>query len=156
MLLALNDRVVNVGGRQHKVSLHLAVVNVTDETVNPPRPCSPEALARLGFDGFAVDFIEAEPAVIAYLCQAARLHQSVRWLSIPVLIPQALTLRPGQGVSADQVTAANITSWATKDDFTKAQRSSYGRRDWTYTSSPPVQAKAFSIIGERLYNTHHH
>ncbi|EKC98079.1 nucleus protein [Trichosporon asahii var. asahii CBS 8904] len=107
--------------KQRKVSLHLAVVNVTDETVNPPRPCSPEVLARLGFDGFAVDFVEAEPA--------------------------ALTLRSGAGLSADQVTAANITSWATKDDFTKASRSAYGRRDWTYTSSAPVSAKAFSLIG---------
>ena len=85
MLLALNDRVfTTAGGRQHKVSLHLAVVNVTDETVNPPRPCSPETLARLGFDGFAVDFIEAEPAVIAYLCQAARLHQSVRMVEFSI------------------------------------------------------------------------
>lgn len=82
MLLALNDRVMTVNGQQRKVSLHLAVVNVTDETVNPPRPCSPEVLARLGFDGFAVDFVEAEPAVIAYLCQSARLHQSVRWLPL--------------------------------------------------------------------------
>lgn len=73
-----------MNGRQHKVSLHLAVVNVTDETVNPPRPCSTEALSRLGFDGFAIDFIEAEPAVIAYLCQAARLHQSVSALAATV------------------------------------------------------------------------
>lgn len=63
-------------------------------------------------------------------------------------VPQALTLRPGSGVSADQVTSANITSWATKDDFTKAGRSAYGRRDWTYTSSPPAPAKAFNLIGE--------
>lgn len=116
--------------------------------MNPPRPCSPDVLSRLGFDGFAIDFVEADPAVIAYLCQAAKLHQSVSAASLQALTRQALTLRSGNGLSADQITNANITSWATKDEFTRASRSAYGRRDWTYTSSPPVGARAFNLSGK--------
>jgi hypothetical protein len=34
-------------------------------------------LARLGFNGFAVDLVDAAPAVIAYLNGAAKLHMAV-------------------------------------------------------------------------------
>lgn len=77
-------------GRTVKVGIHLATVNVTQETANPQRPCSQERvspddivlvltlqLRDLGFDGWAIDFVEADAPVVAYLCEYAKMHRSV-------------------------------------------------------------------------------
>lgn len=60
-----------------KCAIHLALVDVTQESVNPPRPCTSEQMTAMGFDGYAIDYIEAKPPVIAFLCQNANLHRSV-------------------------------------------------------------------------------
>jgi len=40
--MKLNRQQVVVNGRQIRVELHLATIDVTEESVNPQRPCSPE------------------------------------------------------------------------------------------------------------------
>ncbi len=77
-----------------KVALHLAVIDYNEETANPPRPCTAQKvgyylvsltgniyhsqMAELGLDGFAIDFVEANGPVIAFLNQSAGLHRAVR------------------------------------------------------------------------------
>jgi hypothetical protein len=39
---------------------------------------TPSQVADLGLDGFAVDFIEAEPAMRTFLCQVGQLDRIVR------------------------------------------------------------------------------
>ncbi|KAL1408377.1 Structural maintenance of chromosomes protein 5 [Vanrija albida] len=120
-------------GKNVKVGIHLATVNVTEESANPQRPCSQEQLQALGFDGWAIDFVEADAAVITFLCEYAKMHRS------------ALTLRDGTRIASDNVAQAGITSWVTKTDSNRASRSVYGTRAYQITSNPPRPAVAFNL-----------
>ncbi|OCF62348.1 hypothetical protein L486_02016 [Kwoniella mangroviensis CBS 10435] len=121
------------GGR---VKLNLAYTEVTNETVNPKRPCDLERLKALGMDGFAIDYVEAEPAVIAYLCSRANLHAT------------ALTQKPSVQVDGSALTAVGIRAWATRDDHTSAIQSAYGRREFVQRTNQKVPAKAFNLSGK--------
>lgn len=86
-LLALNNTMfTDDRGMRRKVAIHSTVVEVTEQSVNPQRPCNPQQLQHLGFDGFAIDFVEAEPHVVAYLCQSARLHSCVRFIVLVTML----------------------------------------------------------------------
>ncbi len=72
-----------------KLMFHMTYLEVTDRNVSPPRICSKEdvsiraetcgecssrvQLNRLGLDGWAIDFVDAKPAVIAFLNERGRL-----------------------------------------------------------------------------------
>ncbi|WVW84511.1 hypothetical protein I302_106545 [Kwoniella bestiolae CBS 10118] len=137
-LLALNNtqypsRIVQ--GRRFeggKVQLNLAYQDVTNESVNPRRPCDAERLQELGMDGFAIDYVDAEPAVIAYLCKQSGLHAT------------ALTQRPSVQVDGNALTALGIKAWATRDDHTTAIQSAYGRRDHVHRTNQKQEARAFN------------
>ncbi|WWC88811.1 uncharacterized protein L201_003724 [Kwoniella dendrophila CBS 6074] len=119
------------------VRLTLALQEVTEAKVNPPRPCSLQQLQNMGMDGFAIDYVEAEPAVIAFLCSNSRLHAT------------ALTQKPSVQINGDALTAAGITKWATRDDQTSATQSSYGRRSFVQTTNLKRPAKAFNLAVDR-------
>jgi hypothetical protein len=40
--MSLNKRNVRVGDRMVRIGLHIATIDVNDETANPQRPCTPE------------------------------------------------------------------------------------------------------------------
>ncbi|WWC70626.1 uncharacterized protein I206_104577 [Kwoniella pini CBS 10737] len=120
-----------------KVSLSLAFEEVNERTVNPDRPCSSEKLRQLGMDGFAIDYVEAEPAVIAYLCNKARLHST------------ALTQKSSTQIDGDALTANGLTRWATRDDVTTAVQSSYGRKDFVHRTNLKQPARAFNLAVDR-------
>ncbi|WOO77751.1 Structural maintenance of chromosome0s protein 5 [Vanrija pseudolonga] len=133
-LLSLNGTMFNPEpGKTVKVGIHLATVNVTQESANPQRPCSQERLRDLGFDGWAIDFVEADAPVVAYLCEYAKMHRS------------ALTQRDGTRIASDTVAEAGITSWVTRTDSNRATRSHYGTRAFQITSNPPRLAVAFNM-----------
>ncbi|WRT67659.1 uncharacterized protein IL334_004631 [Kwoniella shivajii] len=145
------DRLLELNGTQYpprirsdgrrvdggKVSLFLAYQEVSDATVNPRRPCDAETLRDLGMDGYAIDFVEAAPAVIAYLCAKARLHLT------------ALTQKTSMEIDSKRLTSLGIASWATKDANTNAIQSSYGRREFVERTNPPQPAKAFNLAVDR-------
>lgn len=137
--MQLNDHHYrNNRGANERVQIHVVQVNVTEQSCNMPRPCTPEQLAQLGFDGFAIDFVEADPPVITFLCQYANMHRS------------AVTQRPGNQVAPDmRIAQAGIPTWITKTDANRANQSRYGNKDFTITTNAPVPAKAFNLSVDR-------
>jgi hypothetical protein len=87
-------RVTSKGARQNPgtVRINAQIVEVNDAALNPLRPAAPEQasierrsadtcscqLQKLGFEGWAIDFVDAEPAVIAFLNVNCGLHRAVR------------------------------------------------------------------------------
>ncbi|ORY31419.1 nucleus protein [Naematelia encephala] len=116
-----------------KVQLHLAAVEVTEAAANPQRPCPPETLAKLGFEGWAIDFVEAAPAVAIFLMQNCNMHRA------------ALTRRPANQIDSDKVLQTGITTWITKDDANRAIKSRYGKGAFQTTTTAPVPARAFNL-----------
>ncbi|WWD18357.1 hypothetical protein CI109_102807 [Kwoniella shandongensis] len=117
-----------------KVALHLAYVDVTDATVNPQPPCAREILAGLGFDGYAVDFVEADPAVIAFLCSNSKLHAT------------AVTQRSSRDINSAALLQNGIRTWVTRDDITRATQSNYGRKEFVERTEAKTNAKAFNLV----------
>ncbi|KAK8858466.1 hypothetical protein IAR55_002693 [Kwoniella newhampshirensis] len=117
-----------------KVALHLAYVDVTDATVNPPPPCPRETIAELGFDGYAIDFVEADPAVIAFLCGNSRLHAT------------AVTQRSSREINSGALLQHGVRTWVTRDDITRATQSNYGRREFVERTEAKTNAKAFNLV----------
>ena len=48
-----------------------------DESRLPPQPLPPDQLRALGFDGYAIDFIDCPEGLKWFLCSDARLHRTV-------------------------------------------------------------------------------
>ncbi|WWC62417.1 uncharacterized protein I303_105013 [Kwoniella dejecticola CBS 10117] len=119
------------------VRLNLSFEVVNEATVNPQRPCSSEQLRKLGLDGFAIDYVEAEPAVIAYLCNKANLHKT------------ALSQKPSHSINGDAVTALGVTRWATRDDVTTSTQSAYGKRQYVHRTLLKQPARAFNLAVDR-------
>ncbi|KAL7423200.1 Structural maintenance of chromosomes protein 5 [Cryptotrichosporon argae] len=128
-LLALNGRIMQNGA---PVAIHLANVTVTEETANPPRPFPTERLHELGFDGYAIDFVDAPAAVLTFLASTVRMHT------------MAVSKRDSTTINHDAASKVGISRWATRNDVTVAMRSRYGRRDVQTTTQPLPPAKAFN------------
>ena len=58
----------------------------------------------------------------------------------------AVTQRPTTDINTEAVTAAGILTWGTRDDWNRAVRSAYGRREIQLSTSQPVSAKAFNKV----------
>ncbi|CAK9780717.1 unnamed protein product [Cutaneotrichosporon oleaginosum] len=102
------------------VRLNLATI----EAANPGPPhVPPEQVADLGLDGFAVDFIEAEPAMRTFLCQVGQLDRI------------GITLKPHNQLSPERLVRANILTWFSSTHFSRALQSRYGRRDMQITTN---------------------
>ncbi|KAK4685434.1 structural maintenance of chromosomes protein 5, partial [Tremellales sp. Uapishka_1] len=141
MLLNLNgqmypERVTASGQirRSGEVRLHLAQLQITEANANPKPPCSREQLHALGFEGFAIDYVDAPNLVLAYLNQTCHLYAA------------ALTRKPSSEISNDRVKAAGIRTWATRTEFTRATQSAYGSRAINEATHQPRPAKAFSLV----------
>ncbi|OCF43921.1 hypothetical protein I317_02191 [Kwoniella heveanensis CBS 569] len=120
-----------------KVGLYLAYTEVSDANVNPPRPCDVRTLQRYGCDGFAIDFIEADPAIIAYLSQNARMHTT------------AVTLKKLDQVDGDGLIKNGIRTWAAKDGGMRTVQSQYGRKDHVQSTTEVAPSKAFNRSVDR-------
>ncbi|WVF69320.1 hypothetical protein IAT40_004096 [Kwoniella sp. CBS 6097] len=120
-----------------RVGLYLAYTEVSEANVNPPRPCSVETLQRHGCEGFAIDFVEADPAIIAYLSQNARMHTT------------AITQKNLVQVDGDGLIANGVKAWAARDGGIRAIQSAYGRRDHTQSTTHVGPSKAFSRAVDR-------
>jgi hypothetical protein len=77
----------------------------------------------LGLDGFAVDFIEAEPAMRTFLCQVGQLDRI------------GITLKPHSQLSPERLLRANILTWFSSTHFSRAVQSRYGKRDMQITTN---------------------
>ncbi|GMK53640.1 hypothetical protein CspeluHIS016_0102260 [Cutaneotrichosporon spelunceum] len=116
-LLKLNRMRLPNGG---VVRLNLATI----EAANPGPPhLTHDQVADLGLDGFAVDFIEAEPAMRTFLCQVGQLDRI------------GITLRPHSQLSPERLLRANILTWFSSTHFSRAVQSRYGKRDMQITTN---------------------
>ncbi|BEJ13844.1 hypothetical protein CspHIS471_0310180 [Cutaneotrichosporon sp. HIS471] len=118
-LLKLNRMRTPNGGA---VRLNLATI----EAANPGPPhAPPDQVADLGLDGFAVDFMEAEPAMRTFLCQG-------------------ITLKPHNQLSPERLLRANILTWFSSTHFSRAVQSRYGKRDMQITTNAlPAGQRSF-------------
>ncbi|GFZ45363.1 hypothetical protein JCM24511_03089 [Saitozyma sp. JCM 24511] len=131
-LLGFQNKQTTWKGRPLRVRLHLAMVEVNEQTCNPPRLCSPEDLADMGMDAWAIDHVEAEPGVIAFLNERAGLHRV------------AITQQTSPNINSKRLMDADIRSWATANEINRATRSLYGRKDWQFQTEPRREARAFN------------
>ncbi|OWZ53737.1 nuclear protein [Cryptococcus neoformans 125.91] len=125
----------NNGGMatENLIRMNLAYQEVTKETVNPLRPQAASVLHGLGFDGYVIDYVDAAPAVIAYLCQHCRMHLT------------AVTQKDPSDVKVDKLPGLGIRSWGTRNDWTRVNQSAYGRRGYTEMVQAKTEAKSFNI-----------
>nr|ODN86886.1 hypothetical protein L203_03659 [Cryptococcus depauperatus CBS 7841] len=124
-----------------KIQLYLAFQEVAEDTVNPKRPCTDEQLHNLGFDGFAIDFVDAAPAVIAFLSTQCRMH----------LV--ALTMKHASQINSDPLPSMGIRSWGTKEEWTRATQSRYGSKCWNEMSTSMRKPTAFHVSGTLLLSS---
>jgi hypothetical protein len=83
-------------------------------------------------DAWAIDHVEAEPGVIAFLNERAGLHRVVR----PTVVSgagtdvtdrlQAITQQTSRNINSKRLMDADIRSWATANEINRATRSLYG------------------------------
>lgn len=118
---------------ENLIRMNLAYQEVTDKSVNPSRPQPPSVLHELGFDGYVIDYVDAAPAVIAYLCQQCRMHLTV------------VTQKDPSDVKVDTLPGLGIRSWGTRNDWTRVNQSSYGRREYSEMVQAKTEAKSFNI-----------
>ncbi|WVQ72935.1 hypothetical protein IAR50_002497 [Cryptococcus sp. DSM 104548] len=124
----------NRNNAQQKVQLYLALQEVTNDTVNPARPCTVEQLNQHGFDGFAIDFVDAEPGVIAFLCGSGKMHQT------------AVTQKPPERVQTDPLPRLGLRRWGTAKDWTVVNQSSYGSRAYNQVITAKKEGRSFNIV----------
>ncbi|WVO23728.1 uncharacterized protein IAS62_005084 [Cryptococcus decagattii] len=118
---------------ENLIRLNLAYQEVTDKTVNPPRPQPVSVLNRLGFDGYVIDYVDAAPAVIAYLCNQCRMHAT------------AVTQKDASDVKVDELPGMGIRSWGTRNDWTRVSQSAYGNREYSERVQAKSEAKSFNM-----------
>ncbi|TYJ52059.1 hypothetical protein B9479_007336 [Cryptococcus floricola] len=117
-----------------KVQLYLALQEVTEDTVNPSRPCTVEQLNEFGFDGFAIDFVDADPGVIAYVASVCKMHNT------------AVTQKPSERVRTDELPKLGFKQWATAKDWTRSNQSTYGRKAYSQIITAKTEARSFNIV----------
>ncbi|ODN75635.1 hypothetical protein L198_08165, partial [Cryptococcus wingfieldii CBS 7118] len=117
-----------------KVQLYLALQEVTTDTVNPSRPCTVERLNEFGFDGFAIDFVDADPGVIAYLQSVCKMHIT------------AVTQKPSERVRTDELPSLGFKQWGTAKDWTRSNQSTYGRKAYSQIITAKTESRSFNIV----------
>ncbi len=104
----------------------------------PPPPASAEQLRAIGFDGYAIDFIDCPEGLKWFLCSDARLHRTVRlfdtarcsrltelvWLQAIALNPQAVDPNRAMEMAAQ----AGGANYVIGNVMNQVNRSKYGKR----------------------------
>lgn len=90
------------------------------------RPVGPEEMAALGFDGFAVDYLEGPAPVLAMLCAEKRLHLS------------GVTLQDHTDAQYERlVNNGRVNQWAAgRQSYTIRRRREYGPQAMTTITKP--------------------
>ncbi|WVQ81063.1 hypothetical protein IAT38_003170 [Cryptococcus sp. DSM 104549] len=117
-----------------KVQMNIAYQEVTPETFNPPRGCSLQQLQECGFKGWAIDFMEAPDAVLAFLQMQAHCHQA------------AVTDKPATECNTEPLPRFGLRSWATRADYSTARQAQYGRRDFTTATLELKKCESFNVV----------
>lgn len=95
----------------HDVSLR----TVTRKPDQYPPPISDEEMRHLGIDGWAIDFLTGPDAVLAMLCEEARLHRA------------GICLRDTSDAQYTDLERSEVDTWATtKSVFRITRRKEYG------------------------------
>lgn len=82
---------------------------------------SRQDIIRLGFDGFATDFLNGPPEVIQMLCENNYLHR------IPISI-KGLTNAQKENISKEIEKGLNLVKYVSYDELYTMNRSAYGKR----------------------------
>ncbi|KIO22019.1 hypothetical protein M407DRAFT_28434 [Tulasnella calospora MUT 4182] len=109
-----------------------------EEQLSPP-PMSPEQMAALGFDGYAIDFVTAPDALMWFLKKDVNLHRT------------AIALDPSKVQEADAiaaVTASGQANFIAGQTLFRVSRSRYGRQ-LSQTSSSSIN-KAQNLLFEAI------
>lgn len=105
------QRALNIEMKLHDISIRTCSVPL--EEFRPPM--SDEELRRLGFDGWARDFLSGPDPVLAMLCSENRLHQT------------PITLRDISDEEYSRMESGNLNSWvAGKHSYQVVRRREYG------------------------------
>ncbi|KAH8431563.1 DNA repair ATPase SMC5 [Aspergillus melleus] len=105
------QRCLNIDMRLHDISIKTSVVPL--ENFRPPIPG--DEIQKMGFDGWAKDFLKGPEPVLSVLCSENRLHQT------PV------TLRDISDDEFSQMESGSISSWvAGKQSYKVTRRREYG------------------------------
>ncbi|ODO01361.1 hypothetical protein I350_06180 [Cryptococcus amylolentus CBS 6273] len=93
-----------------------------------------QELTEFGFDGFAIDFVDADPGVIAYLASVCRMHIT------------AVTQKPSERVRTDELPRLGFKQWGTAKDWTRSNQSTYGRKAYSQIITAKTEARSFNIV----------
>ena len=98
--------------------LHLSEVNIKTIEFGMERfraPLSPEEMKRFGFEGWALDYMQAPEPVLAMLCAEIKIHET------------GISVQDQNQQQFDIITRSNLTSWVTsKNSYRITRRREYG------------------------------
>ncbi|KAI9434892.1 P-loop containing nucleoside triphosphate hydrolase protein [Lactarius indigo] len=94
-----------------------------DTSITPP-PMTPDELHEIGFDGYAIDFVDCPPPMRAFLMRECQLHRTSQF-------KQAIALQPNHVDPARAMEAVSRTgggNYILGNILNSVMRSQYGRR----------------------------
>lgn len=117
-------------------------------------------LQEIGFDGWASDYIQADPVVVAFLNKRCNMAVTVSHMVLsdtplnPCTHQQAVTSRTTEEIKSKEASNAGIMLWNASNGKVSGKRSLYGKRDVQsqYNAITPAKAWVRSLDVEGIKN----